>query len=318
MKFYIVNDKYINFLKNNGIDKICDGKYNSSLSGGRKYFGICLEVDNFKYFVPISHKNKSDYFIDENNNKIAKPDGRTSKKIKGNDGNLLSVFKIGNMLPIPKDEISYFNFNIETEETIRRLWFNIYRNVKRNDFETDLKRRCSRLYYERKRSKLNDSFWQNVIDFDKAEQLCAEWTNNKLIDKINKKENIKDYEFYNLKDNNKLYTVNSKVNDGHFIATKTDPTNNQTNYILMKCENNELKNIKDITEFDDKKISSLKEFLKDETKEKFSVIDVVDNMIESQIKSNNKSQVKSNNESKIEFTPRPNTSPKADINKNKN
>ena len=243
MKFYIVNDKYINYLINNGIDKICDGKYNYSLSGGRKYFGVCLEVDNFKYFVPISHGNKSDYYLNEKNNKIAKQDGRTSKKIKDNNDNLLSVLKIGNMLPIPNTELSYFNFNIETEEKIRRLWFNISRNVKKNGFEIDLKRRCSKIHRERKRANLNDSFWQNVIDFSKAEQLCAEWTNNKLIGKINNKEKINKYEFYNLKDNNKLYTVNSEVNDGHFIATKTDPTNNQTNYILMKCENNELKNI---------------------------------------------------------------------------
>ena len=327
MKLVNVEHLYISYLQQNkNFHNVMDSKFNSSHNGGRKYIGVCFETENFSYFIPI-HKGSREMskqgktYTDEHGLikiKRSKFDVEfIENDIAGNE-RLTSILKTAYMIPIPKTEIISYDVNLETDNKIKADFIDLINWFSKPKNKEIIKNRCKALYKLKEKAILgklepnsqdlkNTTYWLNWKD---VEQACAEWTNNKLIDKINNKEKINKYEFYNLKDNNKLYTVNSEVNDGYFIATKTDPTNNQTNYILMKCENNELKNIKDITEFNNKDISNLKEFLKEENKGKFSVIDVVDNMMESQIKPNNKFE--------IEFTPRPNHTSKSYINKNKN
>lgn len=311
MKWCSINEAYLTYLRSYE-PKIPYSEYFKKNPDGtqkkllKPFFFKLYENDNFIYVGQVNHFNYM-----KHNNMTEMLD---FKKISLN-GQPLCVVNLNYMFPVPKNEIKKLNYNNLSDlrdfdddkdlSSYISLLSKEIKEINKRNLNLD-----AELVYKNKMNHPRNNLSLRSFNFCNLQRKCAEWTNNKLIGKINNKKKINKYEFYNLKDNNKLYTVNSEVNDGHFIATKTDPTNNQTNYILMKCENNELKNIKDITEFNNKDISNLKEFLKEENKGKFSVIDVVDNMMESQIKPNNKFE--------IEFTPRPNHTPKSCINKNKN
>lgn len=87
MKFYTVNDDYINYLKT--IDTRVPNNYN----GKRPYIGVLLIINNHDYFAPLtSYKPQQDNI--KNNITIYK------LHEKDNESNKLGMIHLNNMIPI--------------------------------------------------------------------------------------------------------------------------------------------------------------------------------------------------------------------------
>ncbi len=86
MNWYIVDKKLVNYL--HSIDSRVENiEYKERL---KPYIGIVLEVEEFKYYVPISSK-KEKYYKMKNSLDLYKIE---------NSGKILGVLNLNNMIPI--------------------------------------------------------------------------------------------------------------------------------------------------------------------------------------------------------------------------
>lgn len=61
LKLYTIDTAYVDYLRDIcGIQKILDNKEESV--HGRPYLGIVLQINGYKYYVPLSSPKNSDYF----------------------------------------------------------------------------------------------------------------------------------------------------------------------------------------------------------------------------------------------------------------
>lgn len=63
MKLFEVTDAYINYMKQWFYKTMMDNKENFRRHS-RKYLGIVLEINDYKYFAPLSSPKPSDYLED--------------------------------------------------------------------------------------------------------------------------------------------------------------------------------------------------------------------------------------------------------------
>lgn len=96
MKWYVIDKEYVNFLRS--IDmKVEKIDYTDKI---KPYIGIILNIDNHKYYVPISSVKKKHYKI---KNKI------DLYKIE-NNGTILGVLNINNMIPVNERYIKQLKY----------------------------------------------------------------------------------------------------------------------------------------------------------------------------------------------------------------
>lgn len=101
LKFYSVDKEYLNYLKKYDV-KVPNQDYKTH----DKFFcGVVLEINNFKYFVPVSHYNKQD-----NTNFLIE-----------NKGQAISSLRFCFMIPVPDEYITYKDFSKETDEKYVKL-----------------------------------------------------------------------------------------------------------------------------------------------------------------------------------------------------
>jgi len=131
MKFYIVSDSYIDFLK-----KI-DNKVPNNDQGNRAFIGVLLEINAHKYFAPLtSYKPKQD------NIKTSAP---TVMKLheRGNPANKLGMIQINNMIPVIDSEIQLLDIENQPEP-YRSMLYKQYEFIKTKVIE--IQNKATRLY----------------------------------------------------------------------------------------------------------------------------------------------------------------------------
>ena len=62
LDLYTVTDKYIDYLSNFASKNVFSN-IGTNYRTSRKYLGIVLSIENYKYYVPLSSPKNSDYFI---------------------------------------------------------------------------------------------------------------------------------------------------------------------------------------------------------------------------------------------------------------
>lgn len=96
LNFYSIDEEYLKFLRDNFDDKVPEMNYDVN----KKFFcGVVLEINDIKYFAPISHDTKK---------------YKTSILIK-HDEDIKSSIKFSFMVPVDDTHITYKDFSKETE-----------------------------------------------------------------------------------------------------------------------------------------------------------------------------------------------------------
>ena len=171
----VIDKDYVEYLKlfDNKVQNI---DYKDKL---KPYIGIILNVNNFKYYVPITSA-KAKYIKQNNNLDIV--------YIKDNNQKLLGVLNLNNMIPVNDNEITLLNF---TKLRKYRKFDNLNEEYKYISFlsmeivyirllSKVITHKAQKLYAE-KTNNPHSKISQRTNDFKLLEEKCLEYQNNKVI-----------------------------------------------------------------------------------------------------------------------------------------
>ncbi len=184
LRIYSISDEYIDYLRRDRqLSQVSDPK-EFERSHTRKYLGVVIQSQNYKYYIPFSSPKKSDY--------ILLPDG-TSKirnsilpiirmithDTKSGEVELKGTLKICDMIPVPDSElIPYFiekETDIHYKDIIQKEYAFINSNrsmIIKNAQQLYIQKTCrDELFADKAAPKYLDS----TIDFLYAEQKCKEF-----------------------------------------------------------------------------------------------------------------------------------------------
>ncbi len=154
LRLYRIETTYINYLKQYD-NKVIDNSKNGVF---RPYVGVVLEINSFKYYIPLSSPKPKHLSMRE-----------SLSFIKLQDGNeLKAVLNINNMIPVIDSQIVLLDIRKE-QQPYRDLLNKEYQLIKRK--RAEIIRKASILYRgvtERKDQKLIEM----SCDFTLLEQKC--------------------------------------------------------------------------------------------------------------------------------------------------
>lgn len=183
LKFYTIDKHYIEFLRSYPkLSNVFDNKENTS-SFSRKYLGIVLSINEYKYYVPLASPKTSDYIVYDSNKSIKKSIISIIRIIVANtkgDLELKGTLKLSNMIPVPDNMLTYYNFATETDTNYKILIEKEYEFIKKN--RKLILKNASILYNQKtKENELYSTkakkpgYLKTVVDFKYAEEVYKEF-----------------------------------------------------------------------------------------------------------------------------------------------
>ena len=172
-KIYSVSDKYIEYLRENEANVYSNKIDNRTHT--RKYIGTVLEINNHKYFVPMSSPKDSDYQVAGDNKVIKKsivPIIRMTEKNKGVK-ELKGTLRISHMIPVPDSELILYDLDNEKDTDYKALVQSEAIFIRKHSSKIESN---AKLMYKQKVS--NDEtagYVKAALDFLKLEKLCDEY-----------------------------------------------------------------------------------------------------------------------------------------------
>lgn len=156
LSFYTISDDYISYLREFD-NKVIDNKTSITRKFDRKYIGVVFRINNFKYFAPLA-SFKQKHFKMKDTIDFIKID-------------TMAVINLNNMIPVPDDQITYFD--IEKEKDIK------YRDLLRNEYEICKRKEgiiLSNAHKLYEKVTIYDSFIsQRCVNFKLLEEKCLEY-----------------------------------------------------------------------------------------------------------------------------------------------
>ena len=170
MKLYSVSDEYIDYLRKYE-SKVYDNKL-SKRKHDRKYLGVVLKINNYNYFVPFSSPKKSDYIngVIRNNS--------TSIIRMHNGKELFGTLRLSNMIPVPKEELLYYDVSHEKDLKYKYIVLDELRFINKN---SNLIKTNARSIYIQKMNNGKYNYLNNTVDFKLLESKCDLWIKKRKV-----------------------------------------------------------------------------------------------------------------------------------------
>ncbi|WP_138494381.1 type III toxin-antitoxin system ToxN/AbiQ family toxin [Paenibacillus pinistramenti] len=163
LKFYCINDDYINFLHShdNGVQLNVKGKL-------RPYIGILMELEGHKYYAPLSSYKP----------KFKKKNKGFFKVYDNPEEDPVAVIKFNCMIPILESELAYVNFeNYSHDKKYRALLEAEYQYIKSNRSAIV----ASALILYESANKGRGYFYENSCKFRTLESKYKQFPKTKII-----------------------------------------------------------------------------------------------------------------------------------------
>jgi hypothetical protein len=172
LKIYSITDGYIDYLRaehphvysNKEIERI----------NARKYIGFVLEINEFKYYVPLSSPKEHDYEEVDGARKIRK-DSFVVFRIRSRNGDsveLRGTVQFSDMIPVPESELILYDLENEPDEDYKNLVQEEIEFIRKN--EERIRKRAA-VIYNKKTSGSTEKVMEHVLDFHSLETMMKEW-----------------------------------------------------------------------------------------------------------------------------------------------
>lgn len=134
LKLYTIDNSYVEFLRaNKRLANVFENKADRN-HFIRKYIGVVLSIEPYRYYVPLSSPKDTDY-VDKEKNIIRKsiiPIIRIISQNKNGVAELKGTLKFSSMIPVPQTAITYYDIAKETDEDYKILVEKEYDFIKKN------------------------------------------------------------------------------------------------------------------------------------------------------------------------------------------
>lgn len=166
MKLFNINEDYIDYLRT--FDKNVMNHKGNDYIKTRKYIGILVEVDGYKYLAPLSSPKKTDYYED---GKIRKSITTLIRIVYEN--RLLGTIKLSNMIPIYNENVIEY-YDIKKEKDLK------YKILVENELEFIYKNKeliinNANKLYKQKCMNLDIGYIKNTVNFKLLEEKAKEY-----------------------------------------------------------------------------------------------------------------------------------------------
>lgn len=174
LKIYSVSDRYIEYLRAQNPNVYSNKEGNRTHT--RKYVGIVIEMEGYKYYIPMSSPKDTDYQVAGSGKVIKKsivPIMRIVVKNSKGEKELKGTLRISHMIPVPEPELELFDLDSEKDVEYKDLVQNevIFIRKHREKIIANAK-----LLYKQK--KVNDStagYVKSALAYTSLEKLCDEY-----------------------------------------------------------------------------------------------------------------------------------------------
>ena len=157
IRFYEINNAYIEYLSPFATHLFFNKK--SGQSNERKYIGIVLYVNGFKYFAPLSSAKEKHKHMKDSLDFI---------KVKS-----YAVINLNNMFPVPDGVCTPVDFNKEKNIKYRDLMRSEYRFIKM--ISEKIRKNAQLLYNHKKNNGNRTKLSKRCNDFILLEKKCMEY-----------------------------------------------------------------------------------------------------------------------------------------------
>jgi len=160
-QFFVVSDKYINYLKEYE-NKVCD-----NYGEKRTHIGIVIEINNIKYVAPLTSNDK-DYLLF--NKKL-------SRLVHPIENGKLGFIRIANMIPVPISELTPIFLRDVNDSKYKDILHSQYLFLKKEVNHTSIMKMAYKIYDIRCNFH-NHYLHSDICNFKLLENLCNKWNSN--------------------------------------------------------------------------------------------------------------------------------------------
>ena len=173
MRLYSISDEYIAYLRKK-FPRVYSNKEETRVHT-RKYLGVVIEIESYKYYIPLSSpKDKHDYIMVNGRKTIRKDSLIVMRIVSGTGENqeLKGTLQIGTMIPVPDDAIELYDVVNEPDRAYKDLINEEIIYIRKN--ERKIFKNAKVLYSKRKAGDENRVV-QSCLDFMALEKECNSW-----------------------------------------------------------------------------------------------------------------------------------------------
>ena len=179
LKLYSVSDKYISYLRAE-IPNVYSNKIDIR-THSRKYIGVVIKIDKFKYYIPMSSPKNSDYQISGDTKVIRKsvvPIIRIVVKNSNNQMELKGTLRISHMIPVSDSELELYDLNSEQDINYKKLVQNEIIFLRKNHHK--ITNNAMILYRQKAENDTSAGYIKSALPYQKLEVLYEKYCNNSL------------------------------------------------------------------------------------------------------------------------------------------
>lgn len=176
-KIYSVSDRYISYLREK-FPNVYSNKIDNR-THTRKYVGVVIKIEEFKYYIPMSSPKESDYQIAGDNKVIKKsiiPIIRIVVKNSVGEKELKGTLRISHMIPVPESELELYDLENEPDEAYKDLVQNEIIFIRKNHGK--IMNNATVLYKQKQENDTTAGYVKSALPYKEIEELCKQYQVN--------------------------------------------------------------------------------------------------------------------------------------------
>ena len=177
MRLYGITDEYINYIRKE-FPRVYSNKEDTRIHM-RKYLGAVIEINGYKYYIPLSSPKENHDYIVENGKKTIRKSSLIVIRIiegEGERAELKGTLQIGTMIPVPESELIEYDVNSEIDQKYKDLIWSELEFIRKHEAKII---KNAKILYTKKAKGSEEKVVQNCLDFHGVEKACDTWIKNK-------------------------------------------------------------------------------------------------------------------------------------------
>ncbi len=172
-KIYSVSDAYIDYLRQYEPNVYSNKVGNRTHT--RKYVGTVIEINGYKYFVPMSSPKESDYQVAGAEKVVKKSIVPIIRMTEKNNGKkeLKGTLRLSHMIPVPETELALYDLENEADDNYKALVQSEAIFIRKNIAK--IRNNATLIYKQKQMNDTTAGYVKSALDYMHLEELCSKY-----------------------------------------------------------------------------------------------------------------------------------------------